>query len=431
MAHVARTNRPLARGAAARGAPVRAARRAEPGAAAASLLASLLAAAPAIAAEPMTFDASATPAAAAYAAATGGGAKAAAAVAGAAAAAGAGSGLLDAVSDNPLLVVGGIAGLAVPAALISLLGGGDKGPAKAKPLPAAAALDVLTSADAALLLDVRSRAAAKAQGAPVLPKGVKVLSLPFTAIDKEGDAVIDDKFAAKYEKLRLSEEATVVLFDSEGTEAPAAAAALAAAGADPLPRAYVADGAEGPRGWKAAGGPWKAPRKGFSISIPRLGNVGAAVDSLAEDFKAAPSAAKAGLAGAAIVGAAALIFQEAELVLELAGVVAAARFAAGRLLAPGGAKAAKAELREMVEERVGGAKPAAAAAKPAAPAPAPVAAPVVAAAAAPAAPAAAAAAPAEAEAAPAAADGAPTTEEAAAAAAEAKEWVDKWRAKQA
>lgn len=436
----------------------------------AAAAAASLVAMPAFAGELLTFDPANT--AAAYAAATSGAAKgavgAAAAVASSAvgdAASGAG-GVLDALSSiNPLFVAGGAAALAVPAALAAVLGGsGDKGPGRAKAAPVDAVLESLAE-EGAVLVDVRLKESAKQFGSPALPKGAKrAVSLPFTLkvkATKKGEAPsyqIDPDFAAKFAKLGLSEaDSGVILLDSFGKEAPAAAAAVAAAGAAPESGlAYVADGAEGPRGWKASGAAWRAPSKGLTLDLSALKNVGGAVDALAEDFKAAPTAAKAGLAVGALVAGAALLFQEAETVLEIAGLVAAGQFAAKRLVFASDRKRTADELRELVDAKIGVSEagadlkrvadalledpvataggaikavaesgPSTSSSRAASSAAASSSKPAAAAAAAPAA------------AAPAAA--APTTPESAAAtaaaggdgAAEAREWIEKWRAEQA
>ena len=328
-------------------------------------LISLAAALPAFAGELLTFDPANT--AAAYAAATTKGAAGAAAAAAAAAnvAGDASGGLLDALSAvNPLFVAGGAAALAVPVALSKILGGvlgGDKGPGKAQAAPVAAVLESLAE-EGAVLVDVRSRESAKQFGSPSLPKGSKrAVSLPFTVktkATKKGETPsyqIDPDFAAKFAKLGLSDAGSgVILLDSFGKEAPAAAAALAAARATPESGlAFVADGAEGPRGWKASGAAWREPSRGLKLDLSALKNVGGAVDALAEDFKAAPTAAKAGLAVGALVAGAALLFQEAETVLEIAGLVAAGQFAAKRLVFASDRKRTADELRELVDAKIG------------------------------------------------------------------------------
>lgn len=329
--------------------------------ASAALIASLAAGLPASAGDLMNFDPANT--AAAYAAATSGAAKGAAGAAATAAgiAGDASSGVVDALSSvNPLFVAGGAAALVVPAALAALLGGGGaKG--KARPVPVEAVLESLVE-EGAVLVDVRSKESAKQFGSPSLPKGSKrVVSLPFTAktkAAKKGETAsyqIDQDFAAKFSRLGLTEGGSgVILLDSFGKESPAAAAALAAARATPEAGiAYVADGAEGPRGWKASGASWRNPSKGLGLDLSALKNVGGAVDALAEDFRAAPTAAKAGLAVGALVTGAALLFQEAETVLEIAGLLAAGQFAAKRLVFASDRKRTADELRELVDSKIG------------------------------------------------------------------------------
>jgi hypothetical protein len=93
------------------------------------------------------------------------------------------AGLLDGV--DPLLLAGGAAVVAVPLGLIALLGGGDKAP-KAKAVPAEVALQALQADETCLLLDIRSKAQAKAEGTPSL-KGVSrrgPIAVPFTSVVK-------------------------------------------------------------------------------------------------------------------------------------------------------------------------------------------------------------------------------------------------------
>jgi hypothetical protein len=100
------------------------------------------------------------------------------------------AGLLDGV--DPLLLAGGAAVVAVPLGLIALLGGGDKAP-KAKAVPAEVALQALQADETCLLLDIRSKAQAKAEGTPSL-KGVSrraPIAVPYTAAVKASTAATD------------------------------------------------------------------------------------------------------------------------------------------------------------------------------------------------------------------------------------------------
>jgi hypothetical protein len=90
-------------------------------------------------------------------------------------------GLLDGV--DPLIVGGVVAAIALPAALISLIGGAGGAGSKVKGVPAAKALEALAADEYCILLDVRSKADVKAEGSPNL-RGVSrrgVVSIPFTS----------------------------------------------------------------------------------------------------------------------------------------------------------------------------------------------------------------------------------------------------------
>ncbi len=88
-------------------------------------------------------------------------------------------------SPDAALLGGAVALAAIPAALISLLGGigGPAGP-KPKGVPVATALEALAAEERCLLLDIRSKEDVKAQGSPNL-KGVSkrgAVALPYTSV---------------------------------------------------------------------------------------------------------------------------------------------------------------------------------------------------------------------------------------------------------
>ena len=164
---------------------------------------------------------------------------------------------------------------------------------------------------------------------------------------------MDEAFPAKFAAAKLggAEDGPVILLDADGSEAPAAAAALASTGASGERKLFfVADGSEGPKGWKASGEGWKAPSKGLSLNLGGLKNVGASLEALASDFEAAPTGAKAGLAAGALAAAGILLFNEVEAVLELAGALAAGQFILKRLVFAADRKATAAELDALVRE---------------------------------------------------------------------------------
>ncbi len=93
------------------------------------------------------------------------------------------SGLADSLLDNPLLVVGGLALLAIPLIAIGLTGSGSK----VKGVSAAKALDELANNPSAVIIDLRSKADVKEEGSPDL-RSVKarLTSLPFTKVTDGG-----------------------------------------------------------------------------------------------------------------------------------------------------------------------------------------------------------------------------------------------------
>lgn len=248
------------------------------------------------------------------------------------------SGLLD--SADPLLVGGVVAAIAIPAGLLALLGGGNSGP-KAKAVPASKALEALAADEYCILLDIRSKAEARETGAPNL-KGVSrrgPVSVPFTALVK-GELVVDEQFGEKVSKLKGVEDggAPVILLDTDGSEAGAAAKAILEV--VPLNNLYYVQG--GADAWQAGGGPWKEPTK-LSFALPDLSQLDLTqldfstatktiagsvqtVQNLATEFDNAPASAKGVLAALGVVGASALLFTQVELLLELAGLLAAGQF---------------------------------------------------------------------------------------------------------
>ena len=91
------------------------------------------------------------------------------------------NGLSDSLLDNPLLVVGGLALLAIPLIAIGLTGSGSK----VKGVSAAKALDALANNPSAVIIDLRSKADVKEEGSPDL-RSVKarLTSLPFTKVNQ-------------------------------------------------------------------------------------------------------------------------------------------------------------------------------------------------------------------------------------------------------
>jgi hypothetical protein len=196
-----------------------------------------------------------------------------------------------------------------------------------------------------VLVDIRSRAEIKVQGSPDLRSIKRTAAvLPFTNVVK-GELVIDEAWAEKFGRLKgISEESLVILLDSDASIAKMAAAELA----EVVEKVYYVQG--GAEAWEEEG-PWRAPSKGISLPSLDLKSVGSNINELAEDFKKAPSVTKAGLAAGAIAGAGFLLFNEIEVVLELAGLFAAGNFFLKFVFADEREKTIS-EFKTLVDEKV-------------------------------------------------------------------------------
>ncbi|KAG7670810.1 hypothetical protein Ndes2526B_g01435 [Nannochloris sp. 'desiccata'] len=246
-------------------------------------------------------------------------------------------------SDNPVLIGGGAALIAIPLGVTALLRGNSS--AGVKTTSVARTIQALEEDPRVVLVDVRSRAEIKQQGSPDL-RSIKrsATVLPFTNLVK-GELVIDETFADKFGRLKgISEESLVILLDSDGTVAKVAAAELE----ELVEKIYYVQG--GAEAWEEQG-PWRAPSKGLSLPSLDLRSVGSNINELAEDFKKAPSLTKAGLAAGAIAGAGFLVFNEIEVVLELAGLFAAGNFLLKLVFADEREKTFS-EIKTLVDEKV-------------------------------------------------------------------------------
>lgn len=260
----------------------------------------------------------------------------------AAAAPAADSGIGDLFSDNPLLLAG-IAGIiAVPVAInvISKVGAGAAGGVKMT--NPAKALEALEDSRV-VLVDIRSKAEIKLQGNPDL-KAVKrsALSIPFTKLVK-GEYVVDEMFGEKLAKARgVDEDSIIILLDADGSESKEAAKLV-----EGVDKVYILQG--GAAAW-AATGPWKEPGKG--LSLPDLKGVGSSLNNMAEEFKEAPSLNKAVIGLGAIAGAGLFLVNEAEVLIELAGIAAAANFGFNLLFSDSKRGSNTTEIKEIVDEKV-------------------------------------------------------------------------------
>ena len=250
-------------------------------------------------------------------------------------------------ADNPLLLVG-VAGLvAVPVAinLITKIANGGSAGSGVKMTNPGKALEALEDGRV-VLVDIRSRDEVKAQGKPDLSSVKRTaVSLPFTKLVK-GEYEVDEQFGEKLAKVRgIDEESIVILIDADGSESKEAADMI-----EGVDKIYILQG--GAASW-AATGPWKEPSKG--LSLPNLKGLGSSLNTMADDFKEAPSANKAVVGLGAIAGAGLLLVNGAEVLVEVAGLAAAANLGLGLLLNDKSSKKASAEkesISAIVDEKI-------------------------------------------------------------------------------
>lgn len=263
---------------------------------------------------------------------------------------------LDAI--DPLYVAAGAALVAIPLGLGALLGGGST--PRAKAVPAATAVEALAADPGCLLVDIRSKAEAAEVGSPSL-KGVSKrapAAVPFTATSKEGDLIVDVAFGEKVAKLKGVDDLSkpLILIDTDGSLSPAAAKIIL----KELPDKSVYFITGGAEAWQEAGFPWKEPLR---FSLPNLSNIDLAnidltagvnavvggAKALADDFAEAPSVTKGLLAAGAVAGASVLLFSQAELLFEVAGLFAAGQFLFKMMFADEREKALT-EIKKVAEQ---------------------------------------------------------------------------------
>lgn len=254
------------------------------------------------------------------------------------------SGLEDYVSQNPAIIAAGVGVVAVGLVIARLVGRG----VNVKKLSAAKAFDLLSSDSDIIFIDLRSKQEVKEAGSPDLRSiKRKITSLPYTT-GLAGDLV--EGFPDKLLKLpSLSEDSEILFFDSYGQDAKAVSGAVREGVKQVY---YVADGADGVRGWRASQLPWREPSRGFNFNLDFSGLKGLNLDKVAEDFKSKPTLTKAGLAVGALGAAAVVLFNEVEVVLEVLGVAAAGNFLAKKLLFAKDREQTVEQIRDIVDNKI-------------------------------------------------------------------------------
>ncbi|KAL5062401.1 hypothetical protein RYX36_024138 [Vicia faba] len=218
------------------------------------------------------------------------------------------------VTENPAILAGGVAILAVPLVLSQIL-------KKPKPWGVESAKNAYAKLGAdgnAQLLDIRGLAEIRQIGGPnVGGLKKKSVSIAYKGDDKPG-------FLKKLSlKFKDPENTTLFILDKFDGNSELVAELVTLNG---FKSAYaIKDGAEGPRGWVNSGLPWIEPKKALSF------NFGSLTDTINEAIGESDGLVVT-LGIAAATGLGALAFSEVETILQLVGSAAIVQFASKKLL---------------------------------------------------------------------------------------------------
>lgn len=245
------------------------------------------------------------------------------------------SGVLDSfisfASENPIILGGGVAVLAVPLVVSQLL-------SKPKPWGVETAKNAyakLGDDENTQLLDIREVAEIKQEGSPDI-RGLKkkAVSVVYRGEDKPGFL---NKLSLKFKE---PENTTLFILDKFDGNSELVAELVTANG---FKAAYaIKDGVEGPRGWKSSGLPWLLPKKGLSLDLSNL------TDALGEVSDAVPLT----LAAAAAAGLGLLAFTEVETILQVLGSAAIVQFVSKKLLFAEDRKQTIKQVEELLNTKV-------------------------------------------------------------------------------
>ncbi|KAJ4905550.1 hypothetical protein Rs2_09208 [Raphanus sativus] len=229
-------------------------------------------------------------------------------------------GLIDGISsfvtDNPLVIAGGVAAFAVPFVLSQVLNKKPKtfGVESSKNAYAKLGTDENTQ-----LLDIRAPADIRQVGSPnIKGLGKKTVPAVYNGEDKPG-------FLKKLSlKFKDPENTTLFILDKFDGNSELVAELLALNG---FKSAYaIKDGAEGPRGWLNSGLPWIEPKKSLSLDLSSL------TDSISGVFGESSDGVSVAIGVAAAAGLSVLAFTEIETILQLLGSAALVQLAGKKLL---------------------------------------------------------------------------------------------------
>lgn len=237
-------------------------------------------------------------------------------------------------TDNPAVLIGGVALLALPLVLSQLF-------KTSKPWgveSAKMAYAKLREVPDAQLLDIRTLKDVKAAGSPDI-RGLKkkVVSVVYNGEDKPG-------FLKKLSlKFKEPENTTLFILDKFDGSSALVAELVNANG---FKAAYaIKDGAEGRRGWTKSGLPWIGPKQTLSFDFGNLTETFG--DAFGED-----SAFPVALGLAAATGLSLAAFTEIETILQLLGSAALVQFVGKKLLYAEDRKKTLQEVDEFLTTKI-------------------------------------------------------------------------------
>lgn len=233
--------------------------------------------------------------------------------------------------ENPAVIAGGAAILAVPLILSQFFG-------ESKPWGIETAKNAYAklAEDAnAQLVDIRALADLRQMGTPDIKSlSKKSVSIVYNGEDKPGFL---KKLAFKFKE---PENTTLFILDKFDGSSELVAELVTANG---FKAAYaIKDGAEGPKGWMSSGLPWIQPKKGFSFDFSSL------TDAIGEGSDAVSVA----LGVAAATGLSLLAYTEVETLLQVLGSAAIVQFLSKKLLFAEDRKQTFQQLDEFLTKQV-------------------------------------------------------------------------------
>lgn len=245
------------------------------------------------------------------------------------------------VFDNPVVLLGAVAAVAVPLLVSRVF------QSKRQPYGAVTAKEAYAKlSDATLpgqqqLVDIRLAEDVNAEGSPDLRSLKKrVYQVSYSVDQEDAAAAVVKKLKAK---LKKPEETTLYILDRfEGSSLAVAKLATE----EGFKAAYaVKGGAEGPNGWRSSELPWLEPRKAFKLDINSIKEV---LDSTLGPDSVVPTAM--GVAAAAAAGV--VVFSEAETAMQLVGSAALLQLFVKKFLFAKDRKETIKQIQELLDTKV-------------------------------------------------------------------------------